>query len=90
MDLLLQRATATAAEHATRNESPDGAADDSALADAIRGAPPDTHPHIAAAAEELMAGGPERLGWSFEVLINGMLQTPRPGSTDPSRKRSNP
>jgi hypothetical protein len=82
VDLLLQRATATAtataAEHGTRDESPDAAADDSALADAIRDASPDTHPHIAAAAKELMAAGSDRHRWSFEVLINGMLSTPRP------------
>jgi AcrR family transcriptional regulator len=84
VDLLLQRATATAAEHATRDESPDAAADDSALADAIRDASPDTHPRIAAAARELIAGGPDRHAWSFDVLINGLLSTPRPGASERS------
>ena len=87
VDLLLQRATATAAEHATRDESPDAAANDSALTDAIRDASPDTHPHIVAAAGDLMAGGPERLAWSFEVLINGLLRTPRPRSSVPGSRR---
>jgi hypothetical protein len=87
VDLLLQRATATAAEHATRDESPDADADDSALADAIRDASPDTYPHIAAAAGELMAGGAERLAWSFEVLINGLVSTPRPRSTDSEQQK---
>ena len=87
VDLLLQRATATAAEHATRNESADPGAEDSALADAIADASPDTHPQIAAAARELMTGGPERLPWSFEVLINGLLSTPRPGASKRGGRR---
>ncbi|MGP0052184.1 MAG: TetR/AcrR family transcriptional regulator [Solirubrobacteraceae bacterium] len=82
VDLLLQRATATAAEHATRDESGDAEAEASGLADAIRGASPDTHPHIAAAAGDLLSGGVDRHQWSFEVLINGLLGTPRPGAAE--------
>jgi AcrR family transcriptional regulator len=44
-DLLLQAATATAAEHGSRDAAGAGADQDIA-AQAIRGAPPATHPHI--------------------------------------------
>src|ERR1039458_7219134 len=75
VDLLLQRAAATAAEHATRDESPDPDAEVAALGHVIRGASPASHPHIAAAAGALVDGGPGRHAWSFEVLINGLLST---------------
>jgi AcrR family transcriptional regulator len=71
VDLLLQFATATAAEHADRD-------DESADRHALRDASTETHPHIAALSTELLSGtGPERLTWGFNVLINGMTQTPR-------------
>jgi len=70
----------TAAEQATRKRAVDAQEEQDALAAALRAAPADTFPHIAAlGAEELMSGpGPDRLTWGFHVLINGVLQTPRP------------
>ncbi|MEV6833264.1 TetR/AcrR family transcriptional regulator [Streptomyces sp. NPDC051133] len=75
VDLLLQHATATAAEHA--GEEPLG--DWQAVERALREAPADTHPHIAAGADELLSGTPEaRLSWAFRTLINGIERTAVP------------
>jgi AcrR family transcriptional regulator len=79
VDLLLHFATSTAAEQSTRNRATDTQDEEDALVVAIREAPADTFPHIAALGMELMSGpGPDRLIWGFRVLINGILQTPRP------------
>ncbi|MEV6118035.1 TetR/AcrR family transcriptional regulator [Streptomyces sp. NPDC052109] len=75
VDLLLQHATATAAEHA----GDDSPGDWQALVRALREAPSDTHPHIAAGAEALLRGAPEaRLSWAFQTLINGIERTAVP------------
>ncbi|MFG2120373.1 TetR/AcrR family transcriptional regulator [Streptomyces sp. NPDC048710] len=75
VDLLLQHATATAAEHAGE-ESP---GDWQALDSALRGASTDTHPHIAATGEALLSGTPEaRLSWALRALINGIERTAVP------------
>ncbi|GHG93472.1 TetR/AcrR family transcriptional regulator [Streptomyces rubradiris] len=75
VDLLLQHATATAAEHAGE-ESP---AAWEAAARALREAPAATHPHIAADAGALLSGTPEaRLSWAFQTLITGIERTAVP------------
>ncbi|MFI2204310.1 TetR/AcrR family transcriptional regulator [Streptomyces sp. NPDC020192] len=75
VDLLLQHATATAAEHA--GEEPPG--DWQALTRALRAAPADTHPHIASSADALLSGTPEaRLSWAFRTLLNGIERTAVP------------
>ncbi|MCC5475734.1 TetR/AcrR family transcriptional regulator [Streptomyces barringtoniae] len=75
VDLLLQHATATAAEHA----GGDSQGDRQALTRALREAPADTHPHIAASADALLSGTPEaRLSWAFQALINGIEHTAVP------------
>ncbi|MGW2741760.1 TetR/AcrR family transcriptional regulator [Streptomyces sp. NPDC001450] len=75
VDLLLQHATATAAEHAGE-ESP---GDWQALDSALRGASEDTHPHIASTGGALLSGTPEaRLSWAFQALINGIERTAVP------------
>jgi AcrR family transcriptional regulator len=74
VDLLLQFGTATAAEHAGREDDEDLAGTLGAVLD--RSAR--THPHLAALGAELLSGTPrERLTWGFRVLINGTLHTPR-------------
>jgi AcrR family transcriptional regulator len=80
VDLLLHFATSTAAEQGTRQRTIDASDEEDAVAAALRAAPAATYPHLAAVgAEELMSGpGPDRLTWGFSVLINGVLQTPRP------------
>jgi len=86
VDLLLQQAETTAAEQGSRTAA-EQSADDAALRTAIQSLvaanSPDL-PHIVAAGEDLISGeGPERGVWSFEVLLNGLLATPRPNATTP-------
>ena len=80
VDLLLHFATSTAAEQGTRERAIDAGDEEDALVAALREAPADTFPHIAAlGVDELMSGtGQDRLTWGFGVLINGILQKPRP------------
>lgn len=80
VDLLLQFATATAAEHTAGDKDPaDAEGEWAALAAALRGVSGERHPHIAALGSELLSGpGEARVNWGFHVLINGILQTPRP------------
>ncbi|MFG2813448.1 TetR/AcrR family transcriptional regulator [Streptomyces sp. NPDC048410] len=75
VDLLLQHATATAAEHA--GEEP---ADDwRNLVGTLREVSDRTHPHIAGSAQVLLSGTPEnRLSWAFQTLINGIERTAVP------------
>jgi AcrR family transcriptional regulator len=79
VDILLHFATSTAAEQGTRHRAAGTDEEEDALAAALLDAPAGTFPHIAALGDELMSGdGPDRLAWGFGVLINGILQTPRP------------
>jgi hypothetical protein len=79
VDILLHVATSTAAEQGTRERAIDARDEEDALAAALREAPAETFPHIAALGAELTSGaGPDRLTWGFQVLISGILQTPRP------------
>ncbi|MEU4203532.1 TetR/AcrR family transcriptional regulator C-terminal domain-containing protein [Streptomyces sp. NPDC026294] len=78
VDVLLQVATATAAEQSTRDR--DAAADEEheALVRALRQATSATHPRIAALGDDLFSGSPEqRLAWIFRAVINGTESTPR-------------
>ncbi len=78
VDLVLQVCTANAAEHGSRT-GPADAKDFHDLAAAIRTAPADTYPAIAASAEDLLAGAPgQRRRWRYDVLIAGIMDTPRP------------
>jgi AcrR family transcriptional regulator len=78
VDLLLQLATATAAEHGARARRSESTAEDVRMGEAVEGLSADTHPHLAAAAGELLSGTPTtRRAWGLEVLINGVLATPR-------------
>ncbi|TNC18908.1 TetR/AcrR family transcriptional regulator [Amycolatopsis alkalitolerans] len=75
LDVLLQLATATVAEHS--GDAPVTEADWNKLTQAIQHASP-AHPHIAALGADLLSGTPEeRLGWAFRVVINGIAYTPR-------------
>jgi AcrR family transcriptional regulator len=79
VDLLLQFATTTAAEHGTRAQAIDGEEQWDALVDAARRVKPEIHPHIAALGDDLWSGdGRQRLTWGYAVLINGIVATPRP------------
>ena len=78
MDLLLHVATATAVEHGTRERAIDAGDEEDALAAALRDVPADRFPHIAAIGAAELLSGPGRLDWGFRVLINGVVNTPRP------------
>ncbi|TQK52826.1 TetR family transcriptional regulator [Streptomyces sp. SLBN-118] len=79
VDLLLQYATATAAEHAGQGQAADAQDDWDALTRALLGASRDTHPHIAALATALLSGEPRtRFAWGVRVLLNGIVHTPVP------------
>ncbi|WP_431984603.1 TetR/AcrR family transcriptional regulator [Streptomyces qinglanensis] len=80
VDLLLQTATATAAEQATRDEAGRAGAEarSEAAGAALADIPAATRPRLAAVGAELFTGTPEeRLGWAFRVLLNGIRHTPR-------------
>jgi len=82
VDLLLQQATATAAEHGTRHESPDAETEQDVLALVLREVSETEYPSIARAGGDLVSGtGRERLRWAFEVLIGGIATT---GTTSPT------
>jgi len=76
VDLLLLNATANAAEHSTWKESSRAADDFATLEAAVAAADAKEYPHIARLSGELMSGGPDRLEWSLDLLINGVLETP--------------
>jgi AcrR family transcriptional regulator len=86
VDLLLQRATATAAEQAVRSADEGTAAADAHVEDVVAGLSPDQQPHLAALGEELFSGTPAtRLIWSFELLLNGIAATAERQGPKPRR-----
>lgn len=79
LDLLLLQATATAAEHGAQARQIDTAEDWDALHAALAEADPAAYPRIVALGDDLVSGRPmDRHTWGFDVLINGVLGTPRP------------
>jgi AcrR family transcriptional regulator len=79
VDLLLQYATATAAEHATQAHAVENQDDWDALTRALHGASRDTHPHIAGLAAELLSGEPQaRFVWGLRALLDGIVHTSTP------------
>ncbi len=79
VDLLLQHATATAAEHTANDQSATAQEDWDAVSRAVREASARTHPNIAALAGPLLSGSPEaRLSWGIRALINGIERTAVP------------
>lgn len=78
VDVLLQVATATAAEQSVRDEDDAADAEFAAMVDAVRNTDSSSHPRLAAIGDDLFSGEPEeRLSWAFRALINGALATPR-------------
>lgn len=73
VDILLQHATATAAEQGSRDESVDADAEEQDLALVVAEAQQDTYPNLVLVRDEILAGtGEERQRWAFETLINGL------------------
>jgi len=78
VDLLLQVATATAAEQVGRLANPDNRSEWDALEHAVVHADADRYPRIHALGAELMSGtGEGRMNWRLAVLKNGILATRR-------------
>jgi len=74
-DLLLQRATATAAEEGERRLDTNTAAADEQVAEVIEGLSPKRYPHLASLSNEMLSGTPtSRLIWSFEVFLDGITE----------------
>ncbi len=78
LDVLLQVATATAAEQSARRENAAATEEHQTLIAALREASPETYPRIAALGDELVSGPPrDRLEWIFRAVVNGTPGTPR-------------
>ncbi|WP_181860700.1 TetR/AcrR family transcriptional regulator [Streptomyces diacarni] len=78
VDVLLQVATATAAEQSARQDDDAAKEEHHALVRALAEAPPGTHPRIAALGDDLTSGTPhQRLRWIFQAVVNGTSATPR-------------
>jgi AcrR family transcriptional regulator len=81
VDALLLVATATAAEHSTREMFGDTEHEWDAMTRALHGVSATAHPHIAALTATLQSGNPaDRLSWHFRMLINGIARTPVPAA----------
>jgi AcrR family transcriptional regulator len=93
LDLLLLFATATAAEHTTRDRDVDAPGEEAAQVATVLNAAPDTYPYIAALGADLISGpGETRLAWGFQVLIDGTIHIRTPDSPphSPARSSKNP
>jgi AcrR family transcriptional regulator len=92
VDLLLQHATATAAEQGTRDEAVEADREEEALVMAVREAAGGDYPNLDGVRGELFSGtGEQRLRWAFAALIAGVAGTPAPAVTqdkvDPTPER---
>jgi AcrR family transcriptional regulator len=76
VDLLLLHASAVAAERDNRRDDHEVAL--RRAEQALTSASAAEHPHIHALGEDLFSGGQSRYAWALDVLINGVLSTPRP------------
>lgn len=73
VDLLSLYVTAVAAEQSHRRDDPDALGP---IARALSAVSAEEYPRISAAREDLVAG-PGRVEWGLDVLLKGILQTPR-------------
>jgi len=84
VDLLLLYVTSIAVEVSHRLPSPDPLAP---IARALGTVSATEFPRVFALREQLLSGdGPTRFDWAIEVLLSGILQTPRAAPARPSRK----
>lgn len=78
VDLLLASVTASAVEHGTMAATGGGDQVLSAMAEDLATASSATYPRITRLGDEMLSGtGPERFAWGLDVLLNGVLSTPR-------------
>ncbi len=82
VDLLLQHATATAAEQGARGEAVEADAEQDALVEALNDAADGDCPNVARARHDLFSGtGTQRLAWMFDVLIAGVSTVAVPAAS---------
>jgi AcrR family transcriptional regulator len=82
VDSLIQYATSTAAEQATRDADPSAEQEWDAFTRALHDTDETTHPTIRTLLPDLLSGSATaRLTWGFDVLINGITGTPLPRPT---------
>jgi AcrR family transcriptional regulator len=89
VDLLLQHATATAAEQGTRDEAVDAEREEEALVMAVREAAAGHYPNIDRVRGELFSGtGEQRLRWAVRAVIAGVASAQAPPVTsEPTPER---
>jgi AcrR family transcriptional regulator len=78
VDLLLATVTADAVEHGVGAPKAPGTESLAILSDQVAAAPAELYPRIVSLGDQMLAGSPaERFTWGLDVLINGILHTPR-------------
>lgn len=84
VDMLTMYVTATAAEQSDRQAREETLG---RLTLAIGAVSASDYPRIHGLREDLLSGGRERVEWAFDVLLKGILQTPRavPGTSRPRK-----
>jgi len=82
-DLLTLYVTAIAAEQSERRQQSNPLGPVARVMESISAA---QYPRIFAAREDLLSGGPSRASWALDVLIQGILQTPRAAQPRPSQR----
>jgi AcrR family transcriptional regulator len=88
VDLILLYVTAIAAEHGERRDHADPLAP---IAKALGAVSAEAYPRVHALREQLLSGdGPARFAWSIEVLLTGVLRTPRAAAGPPRPPRKPP
>ena len=76
VDLLLQQATATAAEQGSRVEAVEAGGEEEDLALTVAEASADEYPHLVRVRAEILSGTGEQRGrWAFTTLIDGLSAT---------------
>lgn len=92
VDLITLYVTAIAAEQSQRRQQPDPLG---TITQAVGAVSSEEYPRIHALREHLLSGSPlGRFTWALDVIVKGILQTPRPDPpaerTGASRKRKTP
>ena len=83
VDLLLASVTAEAVEHGSGDATGAGSEALSLMAASIAIAPESRYPRIVRLGDDMLSGDPmERFTWGLDVLINGIIATPRPRAAD--------